>query len=597
MPMIGSAQSAPQPNPNDTPPTGETVTLSPFQVSAKDDVGYVAGNAISATRINTPLSDLPFSITAFTPQFIADTGAANLLDIVSQSAGVKSGVTDNTQGNAAFSVRGFVQSPQRDGFSANQLANNYVAEAVIDRVEIVKGPASLLYGAIAPGGTVNYITKAAEAKPSTDIKFAMGSYNFYNVTLDINRPIVPDTLLFRLVTSYENNEQYVQNAKGHNTVVYPALKWLISPTAALSLTYQAFHNLESPPPVYLPNSDLATPSKIVNALYGAGHPAAGSLLANQTGPAVALGVSDVSDPGFMGPFPTMPNNFNISDVSDTRINDLKAANLELNAKLNDHWSTRAHVGFDKDFMVFNETGHATLYVPPPDSLVYSGGVWSVAPRWLALTPQQQIDEGLAFAKKAVDNLSLLNSSQNGTPTPALIDRAQRVQEQWMQGTTAQVEGVGVYNLPTFKLQVLAGLFYDRVRFNLRTTQNRGNAASPYLRDWDVNPASPSYYVNIDESHFTGRDLSVVNEYTTTNSSDYAAYGLVNATMFKNRLILVGGARYNVSSSHVFDHTSNTFSQGLRAKHTTPQFGFGFKFTPDVMLYASYSESYTLSTQP
>src|ERR1035437_9651339 len=118
--ITSSAQVAPAtPATNDKSSTEDVVIMNPFQVSSAGDVGYVAGNAISATRINTPLNDLPFSITAFTPQFIADTGAESLLDVVSQSAGVKSGISNNTQGNAAFSVRGFVQSPQRDGFSSN----------------------------------------------------------------------------------------------------------------------------------------------------------------------------------------------------------------------------------------------------------------------------------------------------------------------------------------------------------------------------------------------------------------------------------------------------------------------------------------------
>ncbi len=575
----------------------DIVLLNPFQVNGKDDLGYTAGTAISATRINTPLNELPFTISAITPQFIADIGATSLLEIVSQQAGVKSGVSNNTQGNASFSVRGFVQAPQRDGFSANQLANNYVAEAIIERVEVVKGPASLLYGAIAPGGTVNYITKYAEPKPFDEVHLGIGSYNYTVATLDTNHPLIKDKLLFRFVASYENGEQYFANTKGHNSTVYPALKWIITPHATLSFTYSDYHSREQPPAVYLPNTDLATPASIVNALYGAGHPAGGSLLANKTGPAVALGVSDVSDPGFMGPTPVMPKNFNISDIHDTRINDLKALNAELNVKVGDHWDGRAHIGSDKDYMTFAETGHATLFIPPPDSLVYSGGVWSVSPSWLAMTPAQQIAAGLAYAQAAVNNLSLLNSTQNGTPTPQLIDRAPRVQEQWLQATTYQAEMVGQFNFPTWKLQLLGGLFYDDVRFNLRTTQNRGNAASPFFRDWDVNPASPSYYVNFDEGQFTGNTLSVVNTYTTTYNSDFAAYGLVNVSMFQDRLITVAGMRYNESESQVYDHNAGAYSPGLRAKHPTPQLGIGFKFNQDFMVYASYSESYTLSTQP
>src|ERR1035437_3692161 len=64
--ITSSAQVAPAtPATNDKSLTEDVVIMTPFQVSSAGDVGYVAANAISATRINTPLNDLPFSITAF----------------------------------------------------------------------------------------------------------------------------------------------------------------------------------------------------------------------------------------------------------------------------------------------------------------------------------------------------------------------------------------------------------------------------------------------------------------------------------------------------------------------------------------------------
>jgi iron complex outermembrane receptor protein len=593
------AQTAPDVPPvsDDSKPQGETIVLSPFEVRASTDRGYVAGNAVSATRISTVINDLPFSINAITPQFIADTGAENLMDIVSQSAGVKSGVSATTQGNAVFSVRGFVQAPQRNGFSSNQLVSNYVDGSVIERVEVVKGPASLLYGAIAPGGTVNYITKAAETKPFTNIRFSLGAYNAQDVTLDVNQPLVPDKFLFRFITSYGNGEQYYQNTHSHSMVVYPTLKWIITPYLSLSVDYQGYQQRQDPPAVYLPNSVVATPASIVKTLYGIGHPGSKSLLANQTGPAVAEGVSDSSDPGFMGFFPGLVKNFNFADVSDVKSDNLKTFNAEFDAKINDQWTGRIHVGEDIDHSSYNQTGHAAAYIAPPDSLVYAGGVWSVAPSWSALTGAQQIAQGLAYAQQAVKNTRLLQSTQNGTPTPVMLDRAPRVQSQSVRGTTVQAEAVGSYKFSDVKLQVLAGVFYDHVTYSQSTLQNEHTAASPFFRAWDLNSASPTYYVNANEGAFTAQQMTSVDADTTAINSDKAAYVLLNASCFDNRLFLVGGARYNVSSNQVTDHAAGSTAPALDSKYTTPQFGLGFKITRDLLLYASYSESYTLSTQP
>ena len=69
----------------------------------------------------------------------------------------------STAGNAVFTIRGFDQKPQHNGF----VGESYVDTSSVERVEVVKGPSSVLYGQVAPGGTVNYITKRAQPKPFT----------------------------------------------------------------------------------------------------------------------------------------------------------------------------------------------------------------------------------------------------------------------------------------------------------------------------------------------------------------------------------------------------------------------------------------------
>jgi iron complex outermembrane receptor protein len=576
----------------------DTVLLDPFNVSSGSDHGYTAGNTISATRIATEMNNLPFSISAFTPQYIADTGAKSLLDVASQSAGVKSGVSATTQGNAVFSVRGFVQAPQRNGFASNQLVSNYVDTSVIERVEVVKGPASLLYGAIAPGGTVNYITKVPELKEFTEVDTYIGSYNSMGVSLDANQPLIANKLYFRVVATYENGEQYYQNQKSRTVVIFPTIKWKITPKATLSVDYQGFQQRQMPPAVYLPNTVIGTPASILKSLYAAGNPGPSSALASKTGPAVAENVDDASDPGFMGVYPGLPRNFNYADISDVKLDNLKTIDAELTVNLNEHWTGRAHVQEDVDRSSYSQTGHAAAYIAPPNSMLYTGGVWTVAPSWAALASDQQVAQSLAYANTVRNHLSLLSAdTQNGVGSPVIMDRAQRVQLQSTQGTTVQAETVGTYNFPSFKVQLLTGIFYDHVSYNSSTTQNKKTAASPFFRAWDVNPSSPSYYVNTDEGVFNGTQLSSVAANATTYNSDEAAYALLNLSFFQNRLLFVGGLRYNVSSNDTNDLTGGGLAPGLRATYTTPQVGLGYKITPDIMVYGSYSESYTLPTQP
>jgi len=102
----------------------DVVRLSEFQVTSSADKGYRAGNSVSATRIDTPIKDLPFAVSAFTPQFIADIGARDLFDVVQYAPGVTSSGREFNAGNAVFTIRGFDQTPQHNGF---------VGEGYVDR--------------------------------------------------------------------------------------------------------------------------------------------------------------------------------------------------------------------------------------------------------------------------------------------------------------------------------------------------------------------------------------------------------------------------------------------------------------------------------
>src|SRR3954468_14030372 len=153
----------------------EVITLSEFQVTTSADKGYRAGNSVSATRIDTPIKDLPFAVNAFTSQFISDIGARDLWDVVQYAPGVTSAGREFNAGNAVYTIRGFDQAPQHNGF----VGDAYVDTVAIERVEVVKGPASVLYGQVAPGGTVNYITKRAGPKAATTVSVEGGSYDFW----------------------------------------------------------------------------------------------------------------------------------------------------------------------------------------------------------------------------------------------------------------------------------------------------------------------------------------------------------------------------------------------------------------------------------
>lgn len=231
-----------------TPPAesnrDDPVSLSPFTVTASQDHGYRSSNSVSATRVNTAVRDLPISIETFTEEFIKDLHARDLLDIVQFAPGISSASGDFAGGNNGnYNIRGFASgNPLRNGFKGP----NVLDPVTISRVEVVRGPSSLLYGQLPPGGLVNYITKLPLDKPQTTLTQRIGSDSFYRTELDTTGPVGGDSgLFYRFNGAYDHASQYVDPSESVSKVFAPVVQWR-TPHGTLTLDYQYFQRRERP---------------------------------------------------------------------------------------------------------------------------------------------------------------------------------------------------------------------------------------------------------------------------------------------------------------------------------------------------------------
>lgn len=157
------------------PTTSETITLSPFEVEGKrDDNSYTTLNSNSITGFNVPLTKLPLSADIMDETFMKDVGIDDLNTMIRNYAagasyeGSGTGATayatsDNGIESGSTTLRGLGRAgTKRDGLvGAKGLADTFVASFDVERVEVINGPQSLLYGNGAPGGVVNSISKQA----------------------------------------------------------------------------------------------------------------------------------------------------------------------------------------------------------------------------------------------------------------------------------------------------------------------------------------------------------------------------------------------------------------------------------------------------
>lgn len=183
LPVISFSQSTVPP-----PAREEVVTLSKFEVSEAANRGYVTTSSMSASRIAVPITELPASVVVINEKLIADTVAFELRDTLSLVSGIQQSAPP--QGSNEISMRGYtLVGAQRDGVTDYLLSTGAEASGGFDyslaeRIEIVKGPSGVLYGAHNPGGIVNLVSKRPLARPQGRITVMAGSYETYRAELD-----------------------------------------------------------------------------------------------------------------------------------------------------------------------------------------------------------------------------------------------------------------------------------------------------------------------------------------------------------------------------------------------------------------------------
>jgi outer membrane receptor protein involved in Fe transport len=214
----GQTIPAPASSPATTPARDDTtapVELSPFEVRAEMDVGYQAANTTSGSRLNSRLKDTPASVSAFTPEFLADIAATNLEEMLGHATNIELDVEDanagfnNPQGRGAdgndyqFRMRGSPAGSSRDYVESSIPVDLYNVE----RAEVASGPNSILFGLGSAGGLVSLSgKKAALNRDRTTLKSMFGTWHFERYEADYNKVLIPKKLAVRLLGLYQNNQ-------------------------------------------------------------------------------------------------------------------------------------------------------------------------------------------------------------------------------------------------------------------------------------------------------------------------------------------------------------------------------------------------------
>jgi outer membrane receptor protein involved in Fe transport len=225
-----AAPVAAQPSIAAEPVDKDIVVLSPFEVKSDRDFGYLKTNSVTATRIGMEIQNVPMSISVISKEFLEDTNARTLTDLFRYTAAAS--------GDTRFAMRvpANEATPQGNftmrGFQVNNLMRNGVFSYIshdfdnVERVEMVKGPASVFFGQGYPGGVINFITKRASfTNIPTTLTYQYDSYGGDRIIMDHNQKL-SDKAAFRVVGSWEDT-------KGDRDHAYRK-GWMINPSLLLN---------------------------------------------------------------------------------------------------------------------------------------------------------------------------------------------------------------------------------------------------------------------------------------------------------------------------------------------------------------------------
>jgi len=226
------------------------ITLDPIvvkdRVDKRDvDDTYVLPNAGTATKTEAPIMETPFSVKVVPAQVFRDQQAVRLDQVLKNVSGINREVSNAGLADG-ITLRGFQVFPFRDGFRfEDQNSNGRRDMANIERVEVLKGPGSILYGQAEPGGIVNMVTKKPLAKPFHQLEQQFGSFDFYRTTLDSTGPL-GSGVGYRVNLAYENSGSFRDFVHGERVFVAPVLRWDVSPRTQITLEMDYLHGQNTP---------------------------------------------------------------------------------------------------------------------------------------------------------------------------------------------------------------------------------------------------------------------------------------------------------------------------------------------------------------
>ncbi len=223
----------------------ELTALQEVEVIGRKESSYKNTNSFIGTKTASALKEVPQSVGYVTKELILDQGATTVNEVVKNISGVNQNSSYND-----FSIRGFRATGNRNsgnllnGMRAQTSLWKQSSLANIERVEVIKGPASALFGNAAPGGVINRVTKKPLFENKNSITVGVGSWNTLKTYGDFTGPLNPKkTLLYRLNLGYEKTDSFRDLQGSESIIAAPSFSYIPNEKTHINVdfVYQNFN--------------------------------------------------------------------------------------------------------------------------------------------------------------------------------------------------------------------------------------------------------------------------------------------------------------------------------------------------------------------
>lgn len=207
--------------------------LQDVEVLGRARKDYNSEYSFSATKIAIKNKELPQALSTVTKELIADRGAFQLSDAVK----IASGVSPSSFYNQ-FNIRGISQNEEGQIINGMRTRQFYFLQPLttnVERVEVLKGPASVTFSSVDPGGSINMVTKKPLAETRREVSLSAGSFSTGRGALDFTGPLNESkTLLYRINGAYQEAQSYRDLVKNNSVLISPSITYLPSDKTAIN---------------------------------------------------------------------------------------------------------------------------------------------------------------------------------------------------------------------------------------------------------------------------------------------------------------------------------------------------------------------------